>query len=173
MPEIAFLADIGELVEAGGIVLRGLLLVALVLWAMIIERALYFWRERPRLIRQTQAVWDARVDHASWRARQVKRRLVAETRLALRGSLPMIKAMVALCPLIGLLGTVTGMIQVFEVMAVQGTGNVRAMASGVSAATLPTMAGMVLALSALYPVSRFEHLVARETRALKDHMLTH
>ena len=72
--------------------------------------------------------------------------------------------------MIGLLGTVTGMIQVFEVMAAQGTGDARAMAGGVSAATLPTLSGMVLALSGIYPVSRFEYLLERSTRALRDHM---
>jgi biopolymer transport protein ExbB len=62
------------------------------------------------------------------------------------------------------------MIQVFEVMAVLGTGNAREMASGVSAATLPTLAGMVLALSGMYPIARFEHVVKQQSRALRDHM---
>ncbi len=56
----------------------------------------------------------------------------------------------AILPLLGLLGTVTGMIQVFNVMAVVGTSNARLMAGGVSAATIPTMAGLVAALSGLY-----------------------
>ena len=53
----------------------------------------------------------------------------------------------------GLLGTVTGMVAVFEVMAEVGTGNARLMASGISMATIPTMAGMVGALSGIF-VSR-------------------
>ena len=60
-----------------------------------------------------------------------------------------IKGLVALCPLLGLLGTVTGMIEVFDVMAYTGTGNPRAMASGVSKATLPTMTGLVISISGL------------------------
>ena len=55
-----------------------------------------------------------------------------------------VKTLVALCPMLGLLGTVTGMIEVFDVMAAGG-GNTRGMAAGVSKATLPTMAGMVAA----------------------------
>jgi len=55
-----------------------------------------------------------------------------------------------LCPLMGLLGTVTGMIEVFEVMAISGSGNPRSLAAGVSKATIPTMAGMVVALSGLF-----------------------
>jgi biopolymer transport protein ExbB len=59
---------------------------------------------------------------------------------------------------------------VFEVMAVLGTSNAREMASGVSAATLPTMAGMVLALSGMYPLAKYEGIVKREIRKLSDHM---
>ena len=51
--------------------------------------------------------------------------------------------------MLGLLGTVTGMIEVFDVMAISGSGNARGMAGGVSQATLPTMAGMVAALSGM------------------------
>ena len=60
-----------------------------------------------------------------------------------------ITTFIALLPLMGLLGTVTGMIQVFDVMANLGSGNPRAMANGVSAATLPTMSGMLVAIIAI------------------------
>ena len=62
----------------------------------------------------------------------------------------MIQTCVMLAPLFGLLGTVTGMIEVFQVMAFNGGGDARAMAGGVSKATLPTMAGMVVALSGVF-----------------------
>ncbi len=52
--------------------------------------------------------------------------------------------------MLGLLGTVVGMIHVFDVMAVTGNGNARSMASGISQATISTMAGMVIAISGLY-----------------------
>jgi len=80
----------------------------------------------------------------------------------------MIQTLVALCPLLGLLGTVTGMIKVFEVMAVSGSGNVRAMAAGVSQATVPTMAGMVGALSGVLLVTILSRRAAREVQFLED-----
>jgi biopolymer transport protein ExbB len=52
--------------------------------------------------------------------------------------------------MIGLLGTVYGMIEVFEVLSFLGTGNPRAMSSGVAKATIPTMASMVITLFGLY-----------------------
>ena len=52
--------------------------------------------------------------------------------------------------MIGLLGTVYGMIEVFEVLSFLGTCNPRAMSSGVAKATIPTMASMVITLFGLY-----------------------
>jgi biopolymer transport protein ExbB len=80
----------------------------------------------------------------------------------------MIKTLVAVCPLLGLLGTVTGMIEVFDVMAMVGSGNARAMASGVYMATIPTMAGMVAALSGVYFIARLERLARRKIVKVKD-----
>ncbi len=82
----------------------------------------------------------------------------------------MIQACVALCPLLGLLGTVTGMIEVFHVMASSGTSNARAMAGGVSKATVPTMAGMVAALSALFVSFWLQRQHVRERELLAEHM---
>ena len=74
--------------------------------------------------------------------------LLSQANEKINAHLPMIKTMVALCPLLGLLGTVTGMIEVFNIMAVTGGGDAKSMAGGVSKATIPTMAGMVAAWNA-------------------------
>ena len=76
----------------------------------------------------------------------------------------------ALCPLLGPLGTVTGMITVFDVMAVSGTGNARSMAAGVSQATIPTMGGMVAALSGMFPAIYLERQAKRRTSEFEDHL---
>ena len=78
-----------------------------------------------------------------------------------------------MCPLIGLLGTVTGMITVFETMASQGTGNPRLMAAGISMATIPTMAGMVAALSGVFFSSRLEARVKIAREKLVDSLPHH
>jgi biopolymer transport protein ExbB len=97
---------------------------------------------------------------------------VSEVRLELHHSVGAIKTLVALCPMLGLLGTVTGMIEVFDVMAIAGSGNTRAMASGVSKATIPTMAGMVAALSGMILSVQIERFANSETNRVADH-LTH
>ncbi len=61
------------------------------------------------------------------------------------------------------MGTVTGMINVFDVMGMIGNSNARQMAAGISLATIPTMAGMVASLSGLY----FENLLESQARKAK------
>jgi biopolymer transport protein ExbB len=63
---------------------------------------------------------------------------------------------------------VTGMIEVFGVMAISGTGNPRSMAAGVSKATIPTMAGMVGALSGVFLVTFLTRTVKRQVETLED-----
>ena len=70
----------------------------------------------------------------------------------------------------GLLGTVTGMIEVFEVMAIAGSGNPRSMASGVSKATVPTMAGMVAALSGVAMGTYLDTKARRERDFIADEL---
>ena len=62
------------------------------------------------------------------------------------------------------------MIEVFDVMALSGSGNTRAMASGVSKATIPTMAGMVAALSGLALSVQLERFARRETDRVADRL---
>ena len=65
-------------------------------------------------------------------------------------NIKLLDGLIGMCPMIGLLGTVYGMIEVFEVLSFLGTGNPRAMSSGVAKATIPTMASMVITIISLY-----------------------
>ena len=160
-----------DFMERGGNVLYLIMGVTFFMWALILERQWYFRRVFPREAKGVLETWRAREEHASWYAQQVRRRLVSQVRQGLDHSLGMVKTLVALCPLLGLLGTVTGMIEVFDVLAIAGSGNARAMASGVSKATIPTMAGMVAALSGLYFSVSMERFARRETDRVADHMI--
>jgi biopolymer transport protein ExbB len=61
-----------------------------------------------------------------------------------------IGALAAVAPLMGLLGTVIGMIVTFDVISVFGTGNARAMAGGISEALITTQTGLLVAIPGLY-----------------------
>lgn len=156
------------LTEMGGDVLYGLLFVTFVMWALLIERFWYALRVHPRHVKWVIDYWRSRRDRSSWHALQIRRMLISDASERANRALPMIRTLVKLCPLFGLLGTVTGMIEIFDVMAVAGTGNVRAMASGVSKATIPTMVGMATALSGLFFIARLEERTRHRDRQLNE-----
>ncbi|WP_197911773.1 MotA/TolQ/ExbB proton channel family protein [Kineobactrum salinum] len=81
----------------------------------------------------------------------------------------------AVAPLLGLLGTVVGMIRVFAEIMTQGTGNASALAGGISEALITTAAGLMVAIPALimhrYFVGRINEIVVgleQETIKLVD-----
>jgi len=149
MPLSEIISTVEDFLETGGDVLLVIMAVTFLMWTLILERLWYFRFAHPSEVSQARQVWEEREDKRSLRANQIRRLLISQVQLKLNHSLFLIRTFVALCPILGLLGTVTGMIEVFEVMAVAGSGNARAMAAGISKATIPTMAGMVAALSGL------------------------
>lgn len=159
-------------IERGGDVLYLIFAVTIFMWMLILERQWYFRWIFPKDAMAVRKAWNDREDRSSWYARQIRTLLISQVRQSLERSLLMVKTLVAVCPLLGLLGTVTGMIEVFDIMAIAGGGNVRAMASGVSKATIPTMAGMVAALSGLYFSVSMSRFAERETESIAD-LLTH
>jgi biopolymer transport protein ExbB len=165
------LEAVRDFMDRGGDVLYLILVVTFFMWALILERQWYYRRLFPGEAREVIDTWQARRDQTSWYAHKVRDLLISRVRQNLQHSLLMVKTLVAVCPLLGLLGTVTGMIEVFDVMAIAGGGNVRAMAAGVSKATIPTMAGMVAALSGLYFSVSMERFAQRETERVADHLI--
>ena len=159
---------ISDFLFLGGPVLRWIAVTIFLMWVLIIERFIFFRKEMPPMMKSIRNSWEARQERRSWNAHQIREGMISKFSTAVNNSIPMIQTLVALCPLLGLLGTVTGMIKVFEVMAVSGSGNVRAMAAGVSQATVPTMAGMVGALSGVLLVTLLTRRAIREVEFLED-----
>ncbi len=157
-----------DFIETGGPVLLWIMGITFLMWTMIIERYWYFGFAYPASSKRVISFWNARKDHSSWGAHHIRSQLISEMRLETSQSLGFIKTLVAVAPFFGLLGTVTGMVEVFDVMALTGASNARAMAAGVSKATIPTMAGMVAAISGLYFISNLERHAKRATQKVED-----
>lgn len=156
--------------ELGGPVLTIIAFVIFLMWVLIIERLLFAKLRYPKLKGSVLSAWNQRKEKKSWYAHQIREQLISVASLELQNNLLLIKALVALCPLLGLLGTVTGMVEVFEVMAISGSGNVRSMAAGVSKATVPTMAGMVAALSGVFMSVYLQRQAVVEREMLSEKM---
>ena len=163
---------IRRFMESGGDVLWLIALLTFVMWSLVFERFWYFHGAMRRDVDSAVNKWEARRERKSWNAHQIRRQLISEVTLRINQGLPMIKTLVAMAPLLGLLGTVTGMIEVFNIMAVTGGGDAKSMAGGVSKATIPTMAGMVAALSGVFANTYVTRVAERESELLEDHLTT-
>jgi biopolymer transport protein ExbB len=158
----------------GGMVMLPLLLASVLMWVLIIERAVFFRRlhhnamdartgfEFIRALRIPSPGTDRGV--AAWLVAEFLQRRSGDRALdrfileesvqwisrRLQKSLALIGVLAAVAPLLGLLGTVTGMIATFDVLAVFGTGNAKAMAGGISEALITTQTGLLVAIPGLY-----------------------
>ncbi|MFT5710720.1 MAG: biopolymer transport protein ExbB [Halioglobus sp.] len=156
----------------GGDVLWLIAALLFVMWVLIFERVWYLKFGWKGDVAGVIAKWEARPERKSWEAHQIRSMLISRSRMEINRYLPEIKTMVALCPLLGLLGTVTGMIEVFNIMAVTGGGDAKSMAGGVQMATIPTMAGMVAALSGVFANTYVTQIAQRESLFLQDNLTT-
>ena len=164
------LEAIRDFMEMGGPVLTAIGWLLFVMWIMIVERWAYYSTALKSQINDVVETWEARSERKSWQAHQIREAMVSRITINAQQGLSIIKTLVALCPLMGLMGTVTGMIEVFDVMAVSGSGNARSMAGGVSKATIPTMAGMVAALAGVFATTYLTRAATRQTQLLEDHL---
>ncbi|MEJ2406179.1 MAG: MotA/TolQ/ExbB proton channel family protein [Candidatus Thiodiazotropha sp.] len=120
--------DALSLLERGGVVLLVILLLSFLMWTLIAFAYLKLW----------------------WKVEQ-------DAQDALLTWLPLILSLVQILPMLGLLGTIEAMIELFYVIAQHGTGNIRAMAGGISQALITTLAGLVTSLSGYYFSSDLQH----------------
>jgi len=136
--------------DLGGWVLKWIALSALLMWTLIIERYWYLRQVHPAELARRRAAWLARSERNSWFARRIREQLISELKVGMNATLPLLRVFVPLAPLLGLLGTVTGMLEVFDAMTASGQSDVRAMANGVSHAMISTLAGIVVSLNGLF-----------------------
>ncbi len=184
----------------GGFIMIPLVAVSVVMWTLIIDRLRAFSMLRRGDLDAAGAVKlvcdpDASVPEANaLRATLVRDYLSARSgdaeldrdilgQCALRlgrrldDRLAVIAILAAIAPLLGLLGTVLGMIETFDVIAVFGTGNSRAMASGIGIALITTQTGLLVAIPGLLMSNRLGRAAQQlrtnldETRAALERRL--
>jgi biopolymer transport protein ExbB len=163
-----------DYLRAGGVVMVPLALVSLSMWLLIVDRALFFRRLHHKNMNLKTALEHIRhnrmPDPTRYRGavsllvarflmrrsndRQLDQFILDETVLTinrgLKNYLAVIGVLAAVAPLMGLLGTVTGMIGTFDILSVFGTGNAKGMAGGISEALITTQTGLLVAIPGLY-----------------------
>ena len=165
------LPEIREFFEAGGPVLWGILMVTIIMWTLIIERFWFFQYLLPQKRVEIIDEWGSVNNKGDWFSMRMRDQMISEVSTETKRFLLTIETMMQILPLLGLLGTVVGMIKVFDVMTFFGTGNARLMASGVSQATIPTMAGLVAAISGLYIANLLKRKADDEIARISDQLI--
>jgi biopolymer transport protein ExbB len=144
----------------GGPVMWPLLLLSLLGLTVVVERALFWLRERRR---EPRAELEAFL--ASERATAPSQEIfdvafTLEERRCERG-LGCLDTVITAAPLLGILGTVLGIIDSFELLSTRTTADPLAVSGGVAEALITTAAGLIIALVTLFPYNVFRTLVRR------------
>ena len=156
--------DLSLLMDRGGHVFWAILVLSTVLWMILLTGA--------RRLKDAEKAWTAATAApalewatatAASRRRMMQAALVRVRRTA-AAEAAWARVIVALLPLLGLLGTVTGMIESFETLSAAGGSDPGGLTGGISAALLTTLAGLVTALPGVFAVHRLE----RRTDRLAD-----
>lgn len=155
----------------GGMVMIPIILTSLIMWALILERLFYFRKikqdidikEAVEILRhknnkklskglQTRVLTNFLQEQTGKREldRSIMELCARRERPSIRRNLAVIAVFAAIAPLLGLLGTVTGMMTTFNVISIFGTGNARAMAGGISEALITTQSGLLVAIPGLF-----------------------
>jgi biopolymer transport protein ExbB len=163
-------AAVRNLVDGGGPFVFLIFLNGVVMWTLIIERFWYFKRLLPQETNDAIAKWNARSDHLSWCARQIREAMISRLRNSMSANLLLMRVLVPLAPLLGLIGTVSGMLEVFDSMALRGSADARTMATGVSHAMFCTMSGLAVSILGLLPNYYFTDQVRLRTELFADQL---
>ncbi len=139
---------IEELIDLGGAVLLPIMLATFVMWALISERYWYLTSTCCRLYDDCLKAGERMRAACSERPiAALRMRRISEFRLSAARGLEIIQSLVRANILLGLFGTVLGMIEVFDGLASSGVGDARVVTDGIFKAIIPTLAGMVASLS--------------------------
>lgn len=170
LESIPLVKGVSQLIADGGPYVGWIFASGVLLWGLVIERYWYFQRVLPLQAAKLQSQWEARSEHSSWCSRQIRAAMISRLNSSMTAGFPIMQVLVPMSPLLGLIGTVTGMLEVFDSMALRGNADARSMASGVSEAMICTMTGLAVSITGLYPVHYFRTRTARETELLADRL---
>ena len=163
MPFVSLL----DFFDRGGPVIFILFVVAIIMITLLVESLIFFVNDLKKLSDERVSEVKEFSSDNKWIRNKIKLKNISILNSQSSKNLLMIQGLIALCPLLGLLGTVTGMIEVFDIMAITGTGNARAMASGIARATLPTMTGLFISIVGLFLLTAIKSSIEKATLEVK------
>jgi biopolymer transport protein ExbB len=148
---------IEELMAAGGPVMWPLLGVSVLLWTLLFERGWYLYLQFPLLQQQLSKRYSGAFCRIP---------ALAEMKLELHRNMRLIRTLTGILPMLGLLGTVTGIVQTFDLIRLFGSADASIIAQGVSQALITTLSGLVMGLFGLGLGHQLSRRVRSAERAL-------
>lgn len=146
-----------SLMQQGGIIMWVLFAITLAQLFLFIQRWLT-WPAKSSQPKQA-AIQSSRYALLSLNYRQQAASLQLVNQL--EAGLPLLKALVVITPLLGLTGTVTGMMLVFDGLSLGGSADPRQLSSGIARAILPTFASMAVVLLGLFFLTFWQRRVRK------------
>ncbi|CCK81584.1 MotA/TolQ/ExbB proton channel family protein [Desulfobacula toluolica] len=167
------LFSIENYIRSGGAVMIPILTISFFMWLLIINRVMFMHRLYIKNITRDTAGQLVKTNQMPEEKYQGANSLLVREFLAARSHDPklddfildetvvrltssldthlaVIRVLAGVAPLLGLLGTVTGMMDTFDVITIFGTGNAKAMAGGISVALITTQTGLMVSIPGLY-----------------------
>ena len=157
-----------EMRQLGGPVVIWIFTACVLMWAIVLERTWHFYKVLPVEAGTLLKKWHQRPNKRTWASRHIRSAMISRLNAGMNRNLQVLRVLVPMCPLLGLIGTVVGMLSVFDSMAALGSADARSMATGVSEAMICTLTGLAVSISGLYPVYYFRRKARRETELLAD-----
>lgn len=182
--------------EKGGIIMWPLILLSFTSVTFIIERSIFFWLEaRKRKPLDTQRILSfaekGKLEEAESAARRSLSDFIARTLLnglvhreyslsraletqslielrRMKRHLPILDTVITAAPLLGILGTVIGIISSFDILGNQGISDPMAVTMGISEALITTAFGLIIALVTLIPYNIFQTRYQRAVEELES-----
>ncbi len=159
-----------DFMYSGGYVLWSIFFLNIILWTLVLERYWYFQYVYPVKAKKTLSSWLKRHEYQSWYAKNIKIMMLSRLKENLNKNLNSIHVFVEVLPVLGLLGTVIGMIETFDVLNAHGTGNARALADSISKALITTLAGLLSAIPGLFISSLLQQQAQQKIDKISEKM---
>jgi len=185
-----------DLLEKGGIVMYPLLACSLISLTVILERGAFWFREMKRvdsglvnrvlhlaemgkyeeIKASTEGAGDYVVRvlvcglaHRNYSLTKAMEMAALEEIKKMKRYLPVLDTIITVAPLLGILGTVIGIIHSFDMLAIAGMPDPQAVTSGIAQALITTAAGLLIAIFTLFPYNYFVSKVEKATLRIEKY----
>ncbi|HET7921325.1 MAG TPA: MotA/TolQ/ExbB proton channel family protein [Gammaproteobacteria bacterium] len=159
-----------RLFGTGALVLTLIFVLAAALWTLIIERYWYFLFVHPDVLERVLAVWQRRASAPGFHLHRARHRVLSDVGVEMARSITLIRSLLTVILLLGLLGSLGGMMQVLDAMVLQGGAGTHELARGITAAAIPLVTALAVVVTGVLFSQELTQRVLRETRLLRDQL---